>query len=148
MSTCSPGIYGHDDTRFDFVRASFGVPSGPTPLSVYRVADTTTKALYGRANWTLTPEATLVTGLRVNRDEIGYTYNLRYNTTPASASVPFTRTDAASQNTTVGDVALRYKLSPNVMSYASIARGYKPAIWNLDGVVTATNNFRPSTVRM
>jgi iron complex outermembrane receptor protein len=135
--------YGHDDTGFDFVRTSFGIPAGPTPFSVFRVADTTTKALYGRATWTLTPDATLVTGLRVNRDEIGYTYNLRYNTTPASASVPFSRSDSASQNTTVGDVALRYKLSPNVMSYASFARGYKPAIWNLDGAVTATNDFRP-----
>jgi iron complex outermembrane receptor protein len=135
--------YGHDETGYDFVRASFGIPVGPSPFSANRIADTKTKAVYGRATWTLTPEATLVTGLRVNRDEIGYVYNLRYNTTPASASAPFTRTDAASQNTTVGDVALRYKLTPNIMGYASYSRGYKPAIWNLDGAVTATNDFRP-----
>lgn len=135
--------YGHDETQFDFVRASFGIPVGPTPLSLYRVADTKTKALYGRANWTLSANTTLVTGLRLNRDEIGYVYNVRYNTTPASASVPFTRTGTSSQNTTVGDVALRYKLGDNLMSYASYARGYKPAIWNLDGTVTPTNTFVP-----
>jgi iron complex outermembrane recepter protein len=135
--------YGHDETQFDFVRASFGIPAGPIPFSAYRVADTKTKAVYGRATWTLTPDLNLITGLRVNRDEIGYIYNLRFNTTPASASAPFTRTDVHSQNTTVGDVALRYKLTPNVSSYASFSRGYKPAIWNLDGTVTATNVFRP-----
>jgi iron complex outermembrane receptor protein len=125
------------------VRPSFGITRGPSPLSVFREADTKTKAVYGRANWTLSTDATLITGMRVNRDEIGYQYNLRYNTTPDSASVPFTRADTSSQNTTVGDVALRYKLSPNVMSYASYARGYKPAIWNLDGTITASNNFVP-----
>ncbi|MCS0627893.1 TonB-dependent receptor [Telluria mixta] len=133
--------YGHDETKFDFARATVEIPFA---FSAFRMADTKTKAAYARATWTLTPDLNLITGLRVNRDEIGYVYNLRYNTPPSGApSVPFSRSDAAAQNTTVGDVALRYKLSPTVSTYASFARGYKPAIWNLDGTITPANDFRP-----
>lgn len=135
--------YGHDETNYDFVRASFGIPAGPTPFSAFREADTKTTALYGRAIWTLTPALSLITGLRANRDDIGYLYNLRYTTTPASASVPFTRTDAVTQNTTVGDANLRWTITPNLMSYVSYSRGYKPAIWNLDGTFTSTNVVAP-----
>jgi iron complex outermembrane receptor protein len=135
--------YGHDDTGYDFVRASFGIPAGPSPFSANRAADTKTTALYGRATWTLTPALSLITGLRANRDEIGYLYNLRYTTTPASASVPFTRTGSSSQNTNVGDANLRYTINPNLMTYVSYSRGYKPSIWNLDGAITPTNVVNP-----
>jgi iron complex outermembrane receptor protein len=143
VNVLAGAYYGHDETGYDFVRASFGIPAGPSPFSANREADTKTTALYGRATWTLTPALSLITGLRANRDQIGYLYNLRYTTTPASASVPFTRTGSASQNTNVGDANLRYTINPNLMTYVSYSRGYKPAIWNLDGAITATNEVMP-----
>ncbi len=133
--------YDHDKTDFDFARPSFGTP---IPFSAFRVADTKTQAVYGRATWTLVPDMLdLITGLRYNKDDISYVYNLRYNTTPASASVPFSRSNSYSENTTVGDISLRFKITPKLTVYGGYTRGYKPAIWNLDGTVTATNTFLP-----
>ncbi|MDB5918958.1 MAG: tonB dependent receptor family protein [Massilia sp.] len=142
VNVLAGAYYGHDETAYDFVRSSFGIPAGPSPFSANRAADTKTTALYGRATWTLTPALSLVTGLRANRDDIGYLYNLRYTTTPASASVPFTRTGSATQDTTVGDANLRFTINPNLMTYVSYSRGYKPAIWNLDGTITPTNEVK------
>jgi iron complex outermembrane receptor protein len=140
------GLYfDHDETDFDFVRASFtNNGAGPPPFSGYRVPDTKTYALYARAEWTLLPDKLeLITGARVNRDEIEYLYNLRNNAPPGPQIVAFTRTGSSAENTTVGDLTLRYRVTPDVMTYASYTRGYKPAIWNLDGTVTPTNTFVP-----
>jgi len=140
------GLYfDHDITDFDFVRASYvNNGAGPPPFSAYRIADTKTSAAYGRAEWTLVPEKLqFITGLRVNHDEIGYTYSLRNTPPPAAQIATFTRSDSDSKTTTVGDLTLRYRFSPDVMAYVSYTRGYKPEIWNLDGTVTPTNNFVP-----
>jgi iron complex outermembrane receptor protein len=137
--------YGHDETIFDFFRNSYAINgAGPPGFSANRVPDTTTYAVYGRADWTLVPDKLqLTTGLRVNRDEIDYIYSLRNTPPPAGQIVPFTRTDSASEKTTVGDLTLRYTFESDVMAYMSYTRGYKPAIWNLDGTVTPTNTFEP-----
>ena len=140
------GLYfDHDVTGFDFVRASYTTGgAGPPPFSGYRVPDTKTYAAYIRGEWTLLPERlSLITGLRVNRDDIAYSYSLRNTPAPAPQITPFTRTDSDAETTTVGDVTLRYRFNPDVMAYASYTRGYKPAIWNLDGTVTPTNVFLP-----
>jgi iron complex outermembrane receptor protein len=140
------GLYfDHDVTGFDFVRASYlNKGAGPPPFSAYRVPDTKTYAAYGRADWTLVPEKLqLITGLRVNRDDIEYIYSQRNTAPPAPQIVPFTRTGSASETSTVGDLTLRYRFNPDVMAYASYTRGYKPSIWNLDGTVTPTNTFVP-----
>ena len=140
------GLYfDHDVTNFDFVRASYvNNGAGPPPFSAYRVPDTKTYAAYGRAEWTLVPDRLeFITGLRVNRDEISYVYTLRNTPPPAAQIATFTRADSDSETTTVGDLTLRYRFSPDVMAYVSYTRGYKPAIWNLDGTVTPTNVFLP-----
>ena len=140
------GLYfGHDITDYDFIRASYTKGgAGPPPFSGFRVPDTKTYAAYGRAEWTLVPDKLqFITGLRVNRDDINYLYSLRNTPPPAPQIVPFTRTGSAAQTTTVGDLTLRYRFTPDVMTYASYTRGYKPAIWNLDGTVTPTNTFVP-----
>lgn len=138
--------YDHDVTDFDFVRKSYTTGgAGPPPFSAFRVPDTKTYAAYARATWTLVPEKLdLITGARINRDEIDYIYNLRQNPAPGAPQItPFTRIDSHKEDTTVGDITLRYRLDPDVMVYGGYTRGYKPAIWNLDGTVTATNVFVP-----
>lgn len=140
------GVYfGHDVTNYDFVRASYtNNGAGPPPFSGFRVPDTKTYAIYARGEWTLVPDKLdLITGLRVNRDEIDYRYSLRNTPPPAPQIVPFTRTGSSSEDTTVGDLTVRYRFTPEIMTYASYTRGYKPAIWNLDGTVTPTNVFVP-----
>jgi iron complex outermembrane receptor protein len=140
------GLYfDHDVTDFDFVRLSYtNGGSGPPPFIAFRVPDTKTYAAYARATWTLVPDKLdLITGARINRDEIAYTYNLRQNVSTAPQITPFTRTDSFKENTTVGDITLRYRFDPDVMVYGGYTRGYKPAIWNLDGTVTTNNTFVP-----
>ena len=137
------GVYFDRDVEgFAFDRPAFGT-SAPLVFGANRQSDTKTYAAYARAEWTLMPDLQLITGARVNYDKIDYMYNqlnLVYHGPSTSA---FVRTDSASQTTVVGDVALRYHFTPDVMTYASYSHGYKPMIWNLDGTVTATNTFLP-----
>lgn len=132
--------YDYSKTAFQFDRPAFGTP---IPFGAYRVAENNSYAAYARADWKLRPTTTLITGLRFNHDKIGYRYDLQYNTTPASNSVPFSRSGSDSFDTLVGDVTLKQDVADRANVYAKYSRGYKPKVYNLDATFTATNTIVP-----
>jgi iron complex outermembrane receptor protein len=135
------GLYwDRDETSMAFDRPLFGTP---LPYGVTRWTDTHTVDLYARAEWTLLPDLQVITGGRLNYDLINYQNYQRYNTTPASASTPFWRKGSFDQVNPVGDVSIRYHVTDDIMTYASYSRGYKPAVWNMDGTFTPTNTIVP-----
>lgn len=132
--------YDYSKTGFQFDRPAFGTP---IPFGAYRVAENNSYAGYVRADWKLRSTTTLITGLRFNHDKIAYRYDLQYNTSPASASVPFSRTGSDSFDTLVGDVTLKQDIAERANVYAKYSRGYKPRVYNLDATFTATNAIVP-----
>ena len=128
----------YSDTSVDEVYVRTLPPAG---LDDHVIPDTKTYDLYGRATWNITAATALVAGLRFNHDEISYKYN-QYVTVPASPPAYYS-TDSSSQNTPVGDIALKQRFTDNVMGYVSYSRGYSPAAYNTSAVLTSDAGMAP-----
>lgn len=136
------GLYfDQQKSGYQFDRRTFGF--NPLLFAAYRPPNNKTYAAYARADWKLTDSTTLITGLRINRDKIAYTYQLQTPQQNAPNLIQFTRQDSSSKSTWVGDVTLKQDIADRANVYATYSRGYKPEIWNLDGAVTPTNRFVP-----
>ncbi len=123
-------FYSKVDVTEESLRQMFVNPLDSTIKST-----TETLGLYGRATWTLTPSTSLLTGLRLNHDKVGYSIDDRADGF-ASAS-----TDSA--NSTVGDLTLRQKLGRDQMVYGTYARGYKPRAFNTAQTLTDNDPLSP-----
>jgi len=136
------GLYfDQQKSDYQFDRRTFGF--APLLFAAYRPPNNKTYAAYARANWKITDSTTLITGLRINRDNIAYEYQLQTPQQNGPNLIQFDRRDSSTKNTLVGDVTLKQNLGARANVYATYSRGYKPEIWNLDGAVTATNSFKP-----
>ena len=113
----------------------------PAGLNDHVIPDTKTYDAYGRATWNITSTTSLVTGLRFNHDKIAYKYT-QYVTFPASPPTYYS-SSSSSQNTVVGDVAIKQRLTDNVMAYLSYSRGYSPAAYNTSAVLTSNDPLAP-----
>lgn len=133
--------YDQVESGYQFDRRSFGF--NPLLFSANRTPNNKTYAAYARADWHLGDTTTLITGLRYNHDVIAYTYQLQTAQQAGPNLIQFTRKDSSSKNTLVGDVTLKQDVADRANVYATYSRGYKPEIYNLDGLVTATNVFVP-----
>jgi iron complex outermembrane receptor protein len=133
--------YDQQKSGYQFDRRTFGF--APLLFAARRPPNNQTYAAYARADWKLTDTTTLITGLRLNRDKIAYTYELQTPQQNGPNLIQFVRKDSSSKSTWVGDVTLKQALGDLANVYGTYSRGYKPEIWNLDGAVTATNTFNP-----
>jgi iron complex outermembrane receptor protein len=128
----------YSDTSVDEVYVRTLPPAG---LDDHVIPDTKTYDVYGRATWNITAATALVTGLRFNHDQISYQYN-QYVTFPASPPAYFS-SGSSSQNTGVGDIALKQRFTDNLMAYLSYSRGYSPAAYNTSAVLNSNDTMAP-----
>ena len=107
-------------------------------------------AAFADGRFHVTDDLTLIGGVRVTRDELSY-----YHTRIPSpvGGLPGLRTDTtgfvgSTDNTnTSGRVGAQYQVTPNVMTYATWARGYKGPAFNVFFNMNATqrNVIEPET---
>ena len=89
-------------------------------------------ALFGHTEWTILPRTTLVTGLRVNREESSYEYDNYYK----GFHLPlFGEPGSHVEGVTTGKVGPQFRFTDSLMAFAFYARGYKGVAYDL---VTAT----------
>lgn len=97
--------------------------------------ETRTYDAYGRSTWNFLPATSLVAGLRLNYDQISYTYS-------GNVSGRLARSANADNSTAVvGDVSLQQQIGRG-MFYAAYSRGYNPAVFNL-GYFSSPSNVPP-----
>jgi iron complex outermembrane recepter protein len=124
----------------------------------YDITDVTPKTrtlgIYGRATWKFRPETALVAGLRFNHDSLKYNvfqslYTLVFPG-PTSAFPPVIvadqqDSDSRSTSNAVGDLSLQHHFTPDVMGYATYARGYSPGAFNtVQAIYSATTPTIPT----
>lgn len=113
----------------------FDVPGTTMTIHQGSVADTATRSasLFGQITYHVTPAMQLLAGLRATRETIsdaelfsssldlplGIGHQVNYTNSPASAS---TSTDNLS-----GRIGAQYRFSKDLMSYATLSRGFKGA---------------------
>lgn len=137
------GVF-YSDTTVD--GATYRVFLGPSATEVVAVnSDTSTVAVYGRANGKLTDDLTLSVGARFNWDSLSYTdiqsiYNgVFLGPSPFPPYTPILGADSSSSTAFVGDVGLKYQIQPEWMVYGTYTRGYAPAVYNTAGTITIAN---------
>ncbi|MFT3905604.1 MAG: TonB-dependent receptor [Steroidobacteraceae bacterium] len=115
-----------------------GLP--PAALNVVVSPDTATYDVYGRATWKLSPQSSLITGLRYNYDVLKMDYNqVIYN-----GEGPWTSNgNKNNSSAVVGDVSYQHKFSDDVMGYATYARGYSPKVYNTAMTLTEDGPVDP-----
>ena len=85
-------------------------------------------ALFGQTNWVFLPHTTLITGLRLNREESIYSYDDYYRVIHFPAfGLPTLNVDDA----TLGKLGLQYQATDDVMAFAFFAKGYKGVAYDL-----------------
>jgi iron complex outermembrane receptor protein len=156
------GVY-FSDTRSEryFVRGSntlddYNVSPTPSPtpanlpttnsttFSRYlSTARATNYALFGQGNYGLTDRLDVLAGLRVNREEIEYTFydlgnGVTFGDPECSTTTPSgLRIETCNHDTSVtGRTGLQYRFTPDLMSFMTYSRGYKGLAYDLTSTLT------------
>jgi iron complex outermembrane receptor protein len=85
-------------------------------------------ALFGQTTWMFLPRTTLITGLRVNREESSYTYDDYYRVVHFPA---FAQPTLNVDNVATGKVGLQFQATDDIMAFAFAAKGYKGVAYDL-----------------
>lgn len=109
------------------------------PLINNVVSDTKTYGLYGRVNWALGDSWKVITGLRVNRDDVYYLIDQVANNSAGA----FTSQGDHSSTTMVGDISLQKNFNKDVMVYGTFAKGYKPGAYNTAAQLGSNAELQP-----
>jgi iron complex outermembrane recepter protein len=85
-------------------------------------------ALFGQTTWMFLPRTSLISGLRVNREESSYTYDDYYRLIHFPA---FNEPDSNVNSVVTGKLGLQYQATDDIMAFAFFARGYKGVAYDL-----------------
>jgi iron complex outermembrane receptor protein len=106
-------------------------------------ARATNYALYGQGNLGLTDKLDYLLGLRVNREQIEYTFRdlgnvISFGSPRCSTATPSgTSIETCSQDTSItGRTGFQYRFTPDVMTFATASRGYKGLAYDLTSTLT------------
>ncbi|EGX99891.1 TonB-dependent receptor domain protein [Nitrospirillum viridazoti Y2] len=136
------GIYASDE---DLVRGFYRGPYTRVGAANWRgEAQYQNYAAFGQTTWTFLPDWTLITGLRINREEGSYSFNDYYK----QAFYPLAGASTGNGDTVAtGKVGLQYQVTPDIMAFATYSRGYKGLAYDLtssfNAVVAANQPIRP-----
>jgi iron complex outermembrane receptor protein len=100
-------------------------------------------ALYGQSTFDVTSQLTLVTGLRLNRDDLHYSFadlfnNVTYGQPTCSTKTPsgLTAKTCSTYDSVTGKVALQYQVTPTLMVFGGYDRGNKGPAFDLTSTLT------------
>jgi iron complex outermembrane receptor protein len=111
---------------------------GGTVASWYNAnARNTSYALFGQSSWEFIRNTNLITGLRLNREDTGYTFN-HFDPPPSTTRTPidfFSHDD--SNNDVTGKIGLDHHVDPNTMVYGLFSTGHKGVAYDLTSSLSA-----------
>jgi iron complex outermembrane receptor protein len=146
-------FYSRTHAQRYFVRGSNdlgdynGLPALPTTNSTtysayLSQAWATNYAVFGQATYDLTPKWGLIGGLRLNREEIRYTFRdfgngVVYGDPICSTQSPTLAIQTCNGDTSVtGRAGVLYHFAPDVMGFVTYGRGYKGMAYDLTSTLT------------
>lgn len=154
-------FYSDTKSRRYFVRGSntlddynISPTPSPTPASLpttnstaysryLSTARATNYALYGQGNIGLTDHFDFLLGLRVNREEIEYTFydlgnGITFGSPACSTTTPSgTPIETCNDDTSVtGRAGFQYRFTPDFMTFVTYSRGYKGMAYDLTSTLT------------
>jgi iron complex outermembrane receptor protein len=124
--------YGKNDLSRELVRA---------PVSTYVTAYgarawNTSYALFGQSSFDFTPQTSLITGLRLNKEDTGYNFT-RYTPPPAAMVATEYYSQEDSNHDLTGRIGLEHKLNADAMAYGMFSTGHKGVAYDLTSSFSA-----------
>jgi len=126
--------YGDNHLKRDLTRAP--VTTYVTDYSAQ--AYNTSYAFFSQASYDITPQTSVVAGLRLNKEDTGYTFT-SFNPPPATTRVPlFSLAQDNSNRDNTGKLGLEHHITPDAMAYLTYSTGHKGVAYDL------TSSFNPA----
>ncbi|MDB5906886.1 MAG: TonB-dependent receptor [Massilia sp.] len=101
------------------------------------------KAIYGQSSWDFTPNTSLITGLRLNKEDTGYNFS-RYTVPPQAFAQTEFYTKSDSNNSHTGKLGLEHRLDKDNMVYGMFSTGHKGVAYDLTSGFTAALAAKPA----
>lgn len=105
-------------------------------------AEATNYAVFGQGTYSLTDKFNLLAGLRVNKEEISYSFidyfnKVSYGAPKCSTVSPTVPIQTCNNDTaTTGRIGGQYYVAPTFMTFATYSRGYKGMAYDLTSTLT------------
>ncbi|WP_167761415.1 TonB-dependent receptor [Duganella callida] len=100
-------------------------------------ARNTSYALFGQSSWEFAKNTSLITGLRLNREDTGYDFS-RFAPPPSDTrTVTDYLTKKDSNNDVTGKIGLEHHVNPDTMVYGLFSTGHKGVAYDLTSSLTA-----------
>jgi iron complex outermembrane receptor protein len=122
----------HEGDSTSTILPSTALPSPPVPLSIVTLTDVNagmiTKAMFGQSTFRLSSDIKLIAGLRYTRDSVASdqtrTTDVAFSGLALPTTVKYSIGNARLSNFS-GKLGLQYAPASNIITYATISRGYK-----------------------
>jgi iron complex outermembrane receptor protein len=156
--------YSETNSERYFVRGSntLGIYNGLTSLpttngtaySAYLSrAEAVNYAAFGQGTFQVNENLDVLAGLRLNREEIRYTFHdlgnrVTYGSPECSTTSPTLPIETCNDDTSVtGRAGLRYRFTPEIMAFATYSRGYKGMAYDLTSTLTTRTPLASGPLR-
>ena len=103
----------------------------------------TNKAIYGQSTYDLTPSTSLITGLRLNKEDTGYNF-YRYTVPPQVFALTEFYTKSDSNNSHTGKLGIEHRVNKDNMVYGMFSTGHKGVAYDLTSGFTAALAAKPA----
>ncbi len=119
-------------SKNDLARALKREPVSSYVVDVATTAYNTNRAIFGQASYDLTSATSLVAGLRLNKEDIGYTFT-RYQPPPSTTRnvIDYLEGSNSSGVDKTGRLGLEHRLNPDAMAYVTYSTGHKGRAYDL-----------------
>ncbi|MFS2063097.1 TonB-dependent receptor [Duganella sp. CT11-72] len=100
-------------------------------------ARNTSYAVFGQSSWEFIKDTSLITGLRLNREDTGYDFT-RFTPPPSGTRTPIDYlTKKDSNNDVTGKIGLEHHVDADTMVYGLFSTGHKGVAYDLTSSLTA-----------
>ena len=128
--------FGENIVDRHFVRGYNGIALS-TPIQYYGTTYNRNTAAFGQVSYALTPEDTVLGGLRFNRQISGY--DMQLGAPPPAAWTPTSEFSSRGngENSTTGKLSFQHQFTRGLMAYVMGATGYKGEAYDITSGLTA-----------
>ncbi len=133
--------------------ASLPTTNGTAYSAYLSRAEAVNLAAFGQGGFKLTGDLDVLAGLRINREKIRYTFldlgnRIAFGDPECSTASPTLPIETCNSDTSVtGRIGLRWRLSPDVMAFATYSRGYKGLAYDLTSTLTTRSLLTSGPLR-
>jgi iron complex outermembrane receptor protein len=133
--------------------ASLPTTNGSAYSAYLSRAEAVNYAAFGQGTFELTEGLDVLAGLRVNKEEIRYTFadlgnRVTYGDPECSTVSPTLPIETCNSDTSVtGRVGLRYRFTPTIMAFVTYSRGYKGLAYDLTSTLTTRTPLTTGPLR-